>query len=396
MRERPVRGRDVPVRRFARAVLVASLLLSAATARARPAAEADAYTAALTRAIAAKERALDVNEPPRWEEALRLFQEAAALRYTRESTYEIGFAAERLARQDLAVEAYEAAIDLGLVGAPRARAQAFVAANAAGLARLALRGPAGTRVRVAGVDRGRLPLNRPLVLFPGDIRIDLVDAAGAPASIGVHLQAGHLDVLDLAHTPPATAAPERVEPRPPPPPPAPPPAPEVRVAPAVPAPRAPIAAYTAPESAGPRPLAEAPAAPPRDAEPEASMRGWWVASAGVVVAAVSVALIPISSGRIEDDRQKLVGECVPPVVNDTCTAMTGHREQAQSLSDSIATWKAVRTGAWIGVGLGVATVATGLILRNSDQTTAAAAARPALVIDRDGHFTLGLAWTCRF
>jgi hypothetical protein len=393
MRERPLRGRDVPVRRFATVVLAASLLASA-TARARPAAaDADAYTAALTRAIAAKERALDVNEPPRWEEALRLFQEAAALRYTRESTYEIGFAAERLARQDLAVEAYEAAIDLGLVGAPRARAQAFVAGNAAGLARLALRGPAGTRVRVAGVDRGRLPLNRPLVLFPGDIRIDLVDAAGAPASIGVRLQAGHLDVLDLARTPPATVTPEREEQRPPPPPP--PPPPEVRVAPAEPAPRPPIAAYTAPEPAGPRPPTEAPAAPARDAEVEASMRGWWVASVGVVVTVVSVALIPISSGRIEDDRKALVNECATLVMNDTCMALNGHREAAQSLSDSIATWKAVRTGAYVGIGVGLATVATGLILRNADQT-AAAGARPALVIDRDGHFTLGLAWTYRF
>jgi len=381
------------VRRFATAVLGASLLVSA-TARARPTADADAYTAALTRAIAAKERALDVNEPPRWEEALRLFQEAAALRYTRESTYEIGFAAERLARQDLAVEAYEAAIDLGLVGAPRARAQAFVAANAAGLARLALRGPAGTRVRVAGVDRGRLPLNRPLVLFPGDIRIDLVDAAGVPANIGVRLQAGHLDVLDLARTPPVTVAPEHVEQRPPPPPP--PPPPEVRVAPAEPAPRPPIAAYTAPEPGGPRPLTEPPTAPPRDAEPEASMRGWWVASVGVVVAAVSVALIPISSGRIADDREALVNECEPPVMNDTCTALNGHKAAAQSLSDSIATWKAVRTGAYIGIGVGVVTAATGLILRNSDQATAATGARPALVIDRDGHFTAGLAWTYRF
>lgn len=376
------------MRRFATAVLAASLL-APATARARPAAaDADAYTAALTRAIAAKERALDVNEPPRWEEALRLFQEAAALRYTRESTYEIGFAAERLARQDLAVEAYEAAIDLGLVGAPRARAQAFVAGNAAGLARLALRGPSGTRVRVAGVDRGRLPLNRPLVLFPGDIRIDLIDASGAPASIGVHLQAGHLDVLDLARTPPATVTPERVEQRPPPPPPPPP-----AVVPVEPPPRPPLPTRAAPEPEGLPPLPEPPAP---DAGAEASMRGWWLASAGVVVAAVAVALIPISSGRITDDRTALASECATPVLNDTCMALNGHREAAQSLSDSIATWKAVRTGAWVGIGVGLATVGAGLILRHSDQTTAAAGARPALVIDRDGHFTLGLAWTYRF
>lgn len=126
------------------------------------------------------------------------------------------------------------------------------------------------------------------------------------------------------------------------------------------------------------------------------MRGWWVASAGLVVAAVAVALIPISSGRIDDDRKALVGECATPVMNDTCMAMIGHREAAQSLSDSIATWKAVRTGAWVGIGVGLTTVAVGLILRHNDQSAAAAGARPALVIDRDGHFTLGLAWTYRF
>ena len=42
----------------------------------------------------------------------RLFQEAAALKQTRESAYEIGFAADRLHRTDLAVESYEAAIEL--------------------------------------------------------------------------------------------------------------------------------------------------------------------------------------------------------------------------------------------------------------------------------------------
>jgi hypothetical protein len=356
--------------------------------------DADAYTAALTRAIAAKERALDVNEPPRWEEALRLFQEAAALRTTRECMYEIGVAAERLARKDLAVEAYEAAIDLGLVGAPRARAEAFVAANAAGLARLALRGPTGTRVRIAGVDRGRLPLNRPLVLFPGDIRIDLVDAAGTPATVGVHVQAGHLDVLDLARTPPVTVTPERAEERPPPPPP-----PAVKVAPADAAatPGAPVGPAPAPESEGMHPLTEAPAAPPRDAAADASTRGWWLAGVGVVLTAAAVALIPVSSGRVDDNRKALASECVDAVVNDTCMAMAGHRDAAQSYSDAIATWKAVRTGAWVGVGVGLVTAGAGLILRHHDQSAAAGGARPTVVVDRDGgRLTLGLAWTTRF
>src|SRR5262245_32460680 len=156
MRERAVRRRELPMTHVNRAALAGVLVLSVLLMSPRQAvAEADAYGAALTRAIAAKERALDVNEPPRWEEALRLFQEAAALRGTRECAYEIGFAAERLKREDLAVESYEAALDLGLVGPPRTRAQAYVAGHAAGLARLKVRGPAGVRLRVAGIDRGR-------------------------------------------------------------------------------------------------------------------------------------------------------------------------------------------------------------------------------------------------
>jgi hypothetical protein len=374
------------------ATLLVAMLFGAATSLARTTdADADAYKAALTRAIAAKERALDVNEPPRWEEALRLFQEAAALRNTRECMYEIGVAAERLARFDLAVEAYEAAVDLGLVGAPRTRAEAFVAAHAAGLARLALRGPAGTRVRVAGADRGRLPLTRPLVLFPGDVRIDLVDAAGAPASVGVHLQAGHLDVLDLARTPPATVTPERTDDHPPA---APPPA--VKLAPPDTTSRAPGASSDAEAL---QPLTEAPTAraPARHAEPEPSTRGWWVAGVGVVLTAAAVALLPISSGRIDDDRKALANECVDPVVNDTCMAISGHREAAQSYADSIATWQGLRTGAWVGLGVGLATLGTGLILHHHDQGAAASGPRPALVVDRDGgRLTLGLAWTFGF
>jgi hypothetical protein len=393
MRERPVRRRDLSVKLFAAAVLASTLFASATSLARTTDADADAYKAALTRAIAAKERALDVNEPPRWEEALRLFQEAAALRTTRECMYEIGVAAERLARFDLAVESYEAAVDLGLVGVPRSRAEAFVATHAAGLARLALRGPAGTRVRVAGADRGRLPLTRPLVLFPGDIRIDLVDAAGTPASVGVHLQAGHLDVLDLARTPPATVTPERAEERPSPPPPA------VKVAPPDTTARPPAAPGSPPDSEALQPLSEAPGAPAptRDAEVESSTRGWWLAGVGVVLTAVAVALLPISSGRIDDNRKALAGECVDPVVNDTCMAIAGHRDAAQSYSDSIATWKAVHTGAWVGVGVGLATVGAGLILHHHDQGAAAGGARPALVVDRGGgHLTLGLAWSFGF
>ena len=124
---------------------------------------------------------MDVNEPARWEEALRLFQEADAIRATREASYELGHAAERLARTDLAVEAYEAALNLGLTGQPRSKAETFVGAHAAALARVQIKGASDGRVRSGGIDRGRLPLRRPLVLFPGETIIEIIDArATAP------------------------------------------------------------------------------------------------------------------------------------------------------------------------------------------------------------------------
>ena len=160
--------------RTALAAAVLAAVVCAAGGRAR----ADAYDATLTRAIAAKERAMDVNEPARWEEALRLFQEADAIRATREASYELGHAAERLARTDLAVEAYEAALNLGLTGQPRSKAETFVGAHAAALARVQIKGASDGRVRSGGIDRGRLPLRRPLVLFPGEIVVEIIDSQG--------------------------------------------------------------------------------------------------------------------------------------------------------------------------------------------------------------------------
>jgi hypothetical protein len=72
---------------------------------------ADGYEASLVRAVTAKERALDADDSARWEDALREFQAAGAIRETAEANYEIGFAAQHLQRLDLAVEAYEAALE---------------------------------------------------------------------------------------------------------------------------------------------------------------------------------------------------------------------------------------------------------------------------------------------
>jgi hypothetical protein len=368
-------------------ILVAVAALLWAPARAR-AAEADAYDAALTRAIAAKERALDVNEPQRWEEALRLFEEAGALKQTRECAYEIGFAADRLHRTDLAVESYEAAIELGLGGAPRARAQAYVSANAAGLARVDVRGPPGTRIRVGGIERGKLPLRRPLVLFPAVAELELSFAAGETATYAVHLRAGKTEVVEVP--PPAAAAA------------------------AAPAPAlsglGPRASDLGEEARGPKPdvrspEARSPEAPglnwadrgPAPPPPAAvSARGWWLAGAGAAIAVAAAVLVPVSGSRVDSSRTALAGECVDLVVNDQCLAKPGHREQAQSYADDIATWKNVRTGAWVGVGVGLAAVVAGAVLRLSDTGVAGSHAGTGLGAALDHRAGTNLAlltWT---
>ena len=196
--------------------LALAVTIGAAAVCAAGSARADAYDATLTRAIAAKERAMDVNEPARWEEALRLFQEADAIRATREASYELGHAAERLARTDLAVEAYEAALNLGLTGQPRSKAEAFVGAHAAALARVQIKGASDGRVRSGGIDCGRLPLRRPLVLFPGETVIEIIDSQGHRTPHRLKLTAGQLEILDISSS--SSSSPSPAPSRPPPPP----------------------------------------------------------------------------------------------------------------------------------------------------------------------------------
>jgi hypothetical protein len=385
MPQRALRGRDLPVTRPRTvppaAVALAALLVAAAAGGGR--AWADAYEATLTRAIAAKERAMDVNEPTRWEEALRLFQEADALRATRETKYELGYAAERLHRHDLAVESYEAALDLGLTGPPRAKAEIFAGEHASVMARLEIRGRAGDRVRVAGIDRGRLPLARPLVLFADESLLEIIAPDGRRSFFPVHLAAGHLDVVDVYGFHPAFV---------PPPAPAPVPAPPV-AAPATPAP--PLVAPRAPEPApGPTPApwsrAQAPTAPPPEPAapapaPEAARHplSKWLIAGGLGLGVASGFMILHAESRLSTLRGDLLLHCqVLSDGNDACQTAdsgVGERDAAQSDVNGIATWKAVRLASWVATGAGLATAAVGvaLALSGGGGAEAPAAGRPA-------------------
>lgn len=120
----------------------------------------DIYRAALLRAVVAKEQALDSNLTADWEQALLRFKQADAIQGTVESKYEIGVVAARLGYDDIAVEAYEIALELGLAGTAQAKARSFVTTHAPRMARLNIRGPDGAQVFVNGVERARLPLAR--------------------------------------------------------------------------------------------------------------------------------------------------------------------------------------------------------------------------------------------
>jgi len=151
------------------------------------------------------------------------------------------------------------------------------------------------------------------------------------------------------------------------------------------------------------PAAQTPIAPPPGSDtpvdvPDApvSSRGIWIAGIGATIAVAAAILLPVSSSQIDSNRNALAKECGTPLMNDTCMAMIGHGPAAQSDADAIATWKAIRTGAFVGVGVGLAAVAGGLLLRWHDgaETTGA---RPALVLDHGGgRLQVGLMWALRF
>jgi uncharacterized membrane protein len=150
-----------------------------------------------------------------------------------------------------------------------------------------------------------------------------------------------------------------------------------------------------PPTADGSPPANGPTAPDRP-EVDVSSRGIWIAGIGITIAIAAAILLPVSSSQIDSDRNALPDKCYTVVVNDACLANPGQGAAVQSLVDSIATWKAIRTGAYVGLGVGAAAVVGGIILRVHDGAVARTA-RATLVIDREGGpLQLGLAWTLRF
>jgi hypothetical protein len=225
-----------------------------------------------------------------------------------------------------------------LTGPARVKATEFVTEHAAKTAHLQVTDPSGAEISVNGVRRSTLPLARPLVVFAGDAMLELA-VGDERVSRRVNLSPGERTTVDLS---PARAPAE---------------------------PAAPETPSAGPAPPAPRP-AESPAIPGHStgdfAVPSRNSHGaaWLLMGLGATVTVLGAAVVPISNGRIDDARGGLAQSCQRLSGPDACvTPHAGRVQEAQDQVDTIATWKALRTGAWISLGAGVVTLVTGIALR---------------------------------
>lgn len=307
-------------RRSLAAALITVLSITAVT----PVSLADAYDAAMARAVAAKERAVDSNDPGAWDEALRLFVEADATRATKDSKYELAGAAARLKEDDLAYEAYEAAIALGLSGKAKEKAQTFLKAQK-GFARIDVKGPAGTELSIGARTRGTLP-RAPIVVFAGTVKLRAV-SAGQTVEHSVSVKEGSTEPLDL--TP--DFAPKAV-------------------------------VVVPPKPADPKPEGS-PTVPMTDNGAGARTLGWSLIVGGGVLVLVGGGGLAASASGISKGRSDLANTCERFFADkpDQCqTTKPTAVLDAQTANNTITTWKGVRTAAIVTGGVGLMIFGVGI------------------------------------
>jgi hypothetical protein len=119
-------------------------------------------------------------------------------------------------------------------------------------------------------------------------------------------------------------------------------------------------------------------------------------------------MVAVANRQLDDLRSDLAAHCDSQMGTDACyVAKPGPDMQAQAKSDvdGIASWKAVRLGAWIGLGVGAAVTSAGILVaifgggREDGQVAAAGApARPGrwVVAPLIGGTEVGLGCSGRF
>lgn len=305
-----------------------SILLTAAMLSSSVPAFADAYDAAMARAAAAKEKALDVNDAASWEEALLRFREAEAIKTTKESKYEVATAAAWLKQDDLAVEAYSEALQLGLGDPAKAKAEAFIADRKDKIAKLVVEGPAGAHVFIDGRARGTLPRATPFIVFAGTLKVRVESGADVREGV-VTTTAGGEHTFD--------GMPEKK------------PIPEP-----------------------PKPVIEPPKPAPVRDEGSRTL-GWSLVVTGTAVAVIGIGTTVLAitrTGKLQKDVEAI--PCTPGSFDGVyCHEMSAgtseaSRTSAQQTSDSLATWRAIRTtGIVTSIVGGVTAIAGGVILLGS-------------------------------
>ena len=302
-----------------------------ALAAVAPRSFADAYDAAMAEGVAAREKAVDTNDPSLWGEALRDFEKADAIRSTKESKYELANAAAHMKADDLAVEAYEAALSLGIEGTAKNKAKAFVAANAPKMARLTVLAPDGLRVDVDDHARGTTPLARPIVVFGGatvHVRVKDVDEA-------VTTKAGESKTIDLnpRFSTTTTAA------------------------------SATTTATTSTTATTPPPFDEKP--PPVGDQGSSGGSGhgfaWAMIISGGVLVLAGAGTAIIASNKVSSARDALDGDCAVRDGDACPVAQAGKTQAAQNDVDDITTFKGVKIAGFVGLGVGVVAATIGVV-----------------------------------
>jgi hypothetical protein len=142
-------------------------------------------------------------------------------------------------------------------------------------------------------------------------------------------------------------------------------------------------------------VAPIPRSPDEPAARATSGAAWPLVAVGLTVAVAGGVLVWVSQGKIDDNRANLGKTCDGAPVDDTCArAIYGMQGAAQAAQDAIATWKAVRLGSFIGLGVGAAVAVTGVALKLGGGGGPPVTA--LIVPDRDGRATLAVAWRLRF
>ena len=300
---------------------------------------ADAYDAAMTRGVAAKEKAIDGNSVAAWADALRLFEEADAVRSTSDSKYEIAGAAVHVKEDDVALQAYEAAIELGVSGKPKEKAQAFIAANGATMGRVDVKGPAGAEVFVGTRRRAVLPMSKGLVVFPGTVKVRVVlgdDKVEESVTVGKG-ESRPLDVTaKLAAASNSTVGTI--------------PSASVSTNPSV------VASSTATSTS----TAVVPGAGATDDGSGARSLGWVLIASGGVVLGAGVVGVLVGGSSVRSGRESLVRDCKTLSGQDDCPTPL-NKDAAQNDVDKIATGHNVQTVGFIAIGVGAVAAILGVV-----------------------------------